>query len=140
MVLFWGFPNWYFFEVSRKTSKKYHFGTLLRFPQLVFFWGFPAGNKGVFRTTSDRGRIFCGLWIPHGNSKFSALLQNRRLLPLSKLSVYLVFTKLFTWWKTCFFGKWSKVESCEGSLLSWFVYNCTTCTQQIWDRNSCDMS
>ena len=30
----------------------------------ALFWGFLAGNKGVFRTTVDRGRIFCGLWIP----------------------------------------------------------------------------
>ena len=31
-----------------------------RFPQLVLFGGFPAGNKGVFRTTGDRGRNFLG--------------------------------------------------------------------------------
>ena len=60
------------------------------FPQVGRFCGFPAGNKGVFRTTGDRGWIFLGgLWIPYGYPKISDPLQNRRLLPLK---VFLSYT------------------------------------------------
>ena len=72
---------------SWETTKKYQFGTFWWFPQLVLFGGFPAGNKGVFWTTGDRGRnFFGGLWIPYGYPKISDPLQNRRLLPLKRLS------------------------------------------------------
>ena len=70
--------KWYFLVVSP-------IGTFWWFPQLVLFGGFPAGNKGVFRTTGDRGRNFLGgLWIPYGYPKISDPLQNRRLLPLKQ--------------------------------------------------------
>ena len=53
------------------------------FPQSGRLWCFPKGNKGVFRTTGDRGqKCFGGLLIPYGYPKFSHPLQNRRLLPL----------------------------------------------------------
>ena len=60
--------------------------TFLWFPQMLLFCGFPKGNKGVFRTTSDRGwNFFLGLWIPYGYPKFSDPLQNWRRLPLISL-------------------------------------------------------
>jgi len=30
------------------------------FPKSGRLWCFPKGNKGVFKTTGDRGRIFLG--------------------------------------------------------------------------------
>ena len=62
-----GFPKWVVWVVS---------------PSGSFVW-FPQKEKGVFRTTGDRGRnFFWGLWIPYGYPKFSDPLQNRRRLPL----------------------------------------------------------
>ena len=53
------------------------------FPESWLFVKFPGRNQGVFHTSGDRGQIFfCGLWIPHGNSKFLDLLQDLQLLSL----------------------------------------------------------
>ena len=60
-----------------------------------FLW-FPLKEKGVFRTTGDRGRnLFWGLWIPYGYLKFSDPLQNRRCLPLKPQNFYNRFKEKF---------------------------------------------
>ena len=67
-----GFPKWVVCVVS---------------PSGSFLW-FPQKEKGVFRTTGDRGRnFFWGLWIPYGYPKFSNPLQNRRRLPLTRIEI-----------------------------------------------------
>ena len=60
----------------------YCFSMVRNLVQVSRILGFPIGNKGVLRTTGDRGRFFCGLWIYHGYPKFSDSLKNRRCLPL----------------------------------------------------------
>ena len=54
--------NWSFVVFPQKWS-------FVVFPKSGRLWCFPKGNKGVFQTTGDRGRIFFGgimdtLWVP----------------------------------------------------------------------------
>ena len=58
-----------------------YFGRFIK--RVSCIWGFPTGNKSVFRTTGGRGWIiFCALLKPNGYTKFSDSIQNRRRLPL----------------------------------------------------------
>ena len=82
-----------FYKISLYTEARqwfwYHsrMAGSIRPNKMLLFWGFPKGNKGVFRTTGDPGRnFFWGLWIPYGYPKNSDPLQNRRLLPLRAVS------------------------------------------------------
>ena len=86
-------------QYVEKSCKKWSFvvfpqkWSFVVFPQSGRLWCFPKGNKGVFRTTGDRGRnFFGGLWIPYGYPKFSDQLQNRRLLPLKLFHIERVWS------------------------------------------------
>ena len=87
------------FGVSKKVRRIWGFPKVRRiwgFSKVSRIWSFLTGNKGVFRTTGDRGRnFFGGLWIPHGYPKFSDSLQNRRCLPLKGIMLNYKDVSLF---------------------------------------------